>query len=114
LKPTTDPEKYKLVTSESVRVIASFKAKPGQQEALKQILMSLVEPTRSELGCIAYILHQDTNDIRHLVFDEIWVNMQALKEHAAKPYIRALSQRLQGIVSEPPVVETFYEVLLSS
>ncbi|UVS69751.1 putative quinol monooxygenase [Nitrososphaera viennensis] len=110
MKPTTDPEKYKLVTGDSVRVIASFRAKPGKHEALKQILASLVEPTRAEPGCIAYILHQDANDNRHFVFDEIWVNMQALKEHSAKPYILALPQKLQEIVSEPPRVETFYEV----
>ncbi|HVX03419.1 MAG TPA: putative quinol monooxygenase [Nitrososphaera sp.] len=109
-KPATDPEKYKLVTGDSVRVIASIRAKQGQQEALKRVLMSLVGPTRSEPGCIAYILHQDTNDVCHFMFDEIWANMQALQEHAVKPYIRALSQQLQGIVSLPPLVETFYEV----
>jgi quinol monooxygenase YgiN len=109
LKPT-DPEKYKLVTRDSVRVIASFKAKPGQQEALKQVLVSLVGPTRGEPSCITYILHQDANDACHFMIDEIWADMQALKEHSAKPYIRELPQKLQGIVSEPQLVETFYEV----
>lgn len=108
-KPT-DPEKFKLVTRNSVRVIASFKAKPEQQEALKQTLASLVEPTRGEPGCITYILHRDANDACHFMIDEIWADMQALKEYSARPYIRALPQKLQGIVSEPQLVETFYEV----
>lgn len=111
MKPTTDPEKYKLVTGDSVRVIASFKAKPGHQEALKQILVSLVEPTRNEPGCIAYILHQDANDVHHFVFDEIWTDMQALKDHAARPHIHALPQKLKGLVSGPALVETFYAIV---
>lgn len=111
-KEMADPEKPKFMTSaaDPVRVIASFKARPGQEGALRQVLESLIAPTRSELGCIEYVLYRDAADPLHFVFDELWANMPAFAMHSAMPYIQTLLPRIAMMISEPPRVEAFYRV----
>lgn len=42
---------------EGIILVAMVKAKSGQEEAVKAVLESLVEPTRKEPGCLCYNLH---------------------------------------------------------
>ncbi len=50
------------VPKNAVILTAMVKAKPGQEEAVKDALLSLVEPTRKESGCLCYNLHISLND----------------------------------------------------
>jgi quinol monooxygenase YgiN len=43
--------------SKRITVLALVKAKEGMEESVREELMSLVSPTRSEPGCINYDLH---------------------------------------------------------
>jgi len=61
-----------------VTIIAKIKAKPGKQEQLKNELLALIEPTRSEEGCINYNLHQDSDNDAVFMFYENWASKQAL------------------------------------
>jgi quinol monooxygenase YgiN len=69
---TTDIRKFRSRTADAVRVLAFFKAKPGKGRELEKALLTLVGPTRSEPGNIAYVLHSSTKDPDELVFDEIF------------------------------------------
>jgi Antibiotic biosynthesis monooxygenase len=40
--------------NEPVRMIARFTARPEQQQALRETLCALIEPTRREPGCLRY------------------------------------------------------------
>ena len=53
-------------------VIAKLKAKSGREEQPREMLQSLVEPTRAEKGCISYDLHRSHEDPRLFVFYESW------------------------------------------
>ncbi len=48
-----------------VVLTAMIKAKPGEEDAVKEILLALVEPTRKEAGCLCYNLHQSKSDKRN-------------------------------------------------
>ena len=45
------------VPEDTVVLTAMVKAKPVQEDAVKEALLSLVEPTRKEPGCLCYNLH---------------------------------------------------------
>jgi len=107
---TTDIQKFRGRTSEAVRVLAFFRAKPGKGKELEQILKTLVAPTRGEPGNIAYVLHRSTEDPDELVFDEMFSSMGAFKEHAQKPYIKGLAPKIKHLLAAPLEVKTYSEI----
>lgn len=107
---TTDIKKFQNRTADAVRVLAFFRAKPGRGKELEKILQTLVMPTRSEPGNIAYVLHRSTKNPDELVFDEIFASMEAFEEHAQKPYIKSLVSKISHLVDGSVTVETYSEV----
>lgn len=95
---------------ESLRVLAFFKAKAGRASELQTILLSLVEPTRSEPGSISYILHTNESDPHFLMFDEIWANRRTFEEHLQKPYIQSLLAKIEHLIEEHPRIEVYLKV----
>jgi quinol monooxygenase YgiN len=83
-------------------VIAILKAKPGQEAALRQELLRLIPPTRSEPGCLNYDLHQDTEDPARFVFHENWASKQHLDTHLETPHLKALAARADELLAAPP------------
>jgi len=94
---------------EGVIVVATVKAKPGQEEAVKESLLSLVEPTRKEPGCICYNLHQAKDDKTQFMFYEQWASKAALDAHGKTPHLSALGEKLKDRVEKGGM--TFYELL---
>lgn len=107
---TTDIKKFQSRTADAVRVLAFFRARQGKGKELEKILQTLVAPTRSEPGNIAYVLHRSTKNPDELVFDEIFVSMEAFEEHAQKPYVKSLATKTSHLLDGPVRVETYFEV----
>jgi quinol monooxygenase YgiN len=107
---TTDIDKFKTRTKDAVRVLAFFRARQGRGPELEKVLLDLVGPTRSEPGNISYVLHRKDGEPDALVFDEIWASRKALEEHAQKPYILSLGEKIKGLADGPPRVEVYFEV----
>jgi quinol monooxygenase YgiN len=83
------------VPKDAVILTAMVKAKPGQEEAVKEALLSLVEPTRKEPGCLLYNLHQSKSDPTMFMFYEEWASQEALDAHGKTPHMRALGAKLK-------------------
>ena len=98
------------VPKEAVILTAMVKAKPGEEEAVKEILLALVEPTRKETGCLGYNLHQSKSDKTQFMFYEQWASKEALDAHGKMPYMKALGGKLKGHTEKGGGV-TFYELL---
>jgi quinol monooxygenase YgiN len=95
--------------AEGVILTAAVKAKPGQEEAVKAVLLALVEPVRKEPGCLCYNLHQAKADKGQFLFYEQWASQAALDAHGKMPYMKALHGKLEGLTEKG--VLTFYELL---
>jgi quinol monooxygenase YgiN len=95
---------------EGIILTAMVKAKPGQEEAVKKVLVALVEPTRKEPGCLCYNLHQSKSDKAQFMFYEQWASKKALDTHANTPALKALPGRLKDKTETGGGV-TFYELL---
>ncbi|MCL4206539.1 MAG: antibiotic biosynthesis monooxygenase [Pirellulaceae bacterium] len=80
----------------AVILTAMVKAKPGQEDAVKEALMSMVEPTRKEPGCLCYNLHQSKTDPTQFMFYEQWASQEALDAHGQTPHMKALGGKLKG------------------
>ncbi len=93
-----------------VVLTAMVKAKQGQEDAVKEALLSLVEPTRKEPGCLCYSLHQSKSDPAQFMFYEQWASKEALDGHGKTPHMTALRGKLEDKTDRGGGV-VFYELL---
>ena len=82
-------------------VLAIAKAKEGKEEIVKQELLALVKPTRSEPGCINYDLHQAPDDKSFFIFYENWKSKEDLDKHLGMPYLKAFLEKAEGLLAKP-------------
>lgn len=87
--------------SNLVAALASLHAKPERADALEEILLSFVERTRAEDGCLAYDVHRDARDPNVFLMYEIWASPEALAAHHAQPYLAEFfGKRLDYLTGE--------------
>ena len=88
----------------TVHVLARFVARPGQEDALRAVLTSMIAPTRRELQCYQYDLIVDVNDPRQFCFVERWGSNAALDEHLETAHVKAALGQLEELVESPPEI----------
>ena len=86
----------------NVMLVARFRAKEGKEEEVGDILVSLVESTRAEEGCVFYYLHQVKDEKGHFLFYECFRSEEAFKIHAEDHYIKGFLDRTDELLAEPP------------
>jgi quinol monooxygenase YgiN len=107
---TTDMTKLQNRTDKSVRYLAFLEAKKGSGKELMDILLTLVEPTRKEEGNIAYIPHYSLDNPDEIMFDEIWVDREAIDNHFKQPHMKDLSTRIEYLLAKPVELKAYSEV----
>ncbi len=73
-------------------VVATLKARPGEEEALLAMLRALIAPTRAEPGCIAYELHRSDEEPGTFLFDEVWESRPLWEAHMQSPHLAAFGE----------------------
>jgi len=89
------------MAQKEITVLAKIKAKKPMTELLKQQLLSLIAPTRQEIGCITYELHQGPDDNSSFMFYEIWASKDALDRHIQTPHLKALLDKADDLFAGP-------------
>lgn len=89
-------------------VLARIKAKRGREEEVKKELKALIEPTRSESGCINYDLHQTVDDPSVFMFYENWRSKEDLDRHMETPHFKAWSEKAADLIDGPPDVTLWH------
>ena len=69
-------------------VIARHRAKPGKADAYERRMLADLEKTRAEPGALEFHIHRDRSDPDLFVIYEVWRDVQALREHFEKPYVK--------------------------
>ena len=84
-----------------ITIIARLKAKPGFEKRLEELAKSLIEPTRTEAGCIDYVLHRDLEDSTVYYFYENWRSQEDLDRHFQTPHFKRSFETAPEILAEP-------------
>ncbi|WP_445682508.1 putative quinol monooxygenase [Radicibacter daui] len=87
--------------TETVRLAAYLKAKPGEEAALAQALSKLALAVREEPGCIEYVPHAVAGQPGEFMFYEVWESQAALDAHAAGANLKAMEAPFARILAEP-------------
>ena len=98
------------MSAPTLRVIARLVAFPDKVAELKSLLLSIMEPTRQEEGCIKYELLQNQADPTDFTFVEEWESAALLEQHLASTHIQAAVKKLDGLAVAPPDIRR-YELL---
>jgi quinol monooxygenase YgiN len=77
--------------TQSLIIVASIAAEPGQAETVKNALLQVGPPSRAEAGCLKYELHFDQRDPNRFVMLEEWTGQEALDAHMATPHFLQLA-----------------------
>ena len=93
-----------------VTVFALLKAKPGMEETVKQELLALVGPTRTEEGCINYDLHQSLDHKGQFRFYENWTSKELLERHLESAHVKRFIAKADQLLTDPPEI-TLWEIL---
>ena len=98
------------MSREIVHVLAIFVAAPGKEDELEQVLISLVEPTRREAGCLRYDLVRGHGRSAELAFIEEWESMAHLDDHSQTEHLRAVQARVAPLLGAPASIERYRRV----
>jgi quinol monooxygenase YgiN len=94
----------------SVHVVARFLAKPGQEQALKAVLITLVPPTRRELGCYQSDLLESVTDPLDFCFVERWEDEKSFQQHADSPHVKTALADSAPLVAAPPDIRRYHVI----
>lgn len=82
--------------------LTQFVAKPGREVAIRDVLLSLVEPSRAEKGNVSFDVHELKNMSWAFYVLGNWMNEASLDEHLASGRIRTvLDQAAPDLVASP-------------
>lgn len=91
-------------------VIANARAKAGKEQALREALEALIEPTTSEDGNVTYALHQGAEDPAVFYFYENWESAAHLGAHMGTPHIAAFIAGMDDLLDGPLVIQQLRRV----
>jgi len=89
------------MAGKQVTVVVRMKAKTGMEVRVRQELLNLLKPTRTERGCMNFDMHQAPNDPSLFLFHENWVSGEDLKRHFETPHIKHWIEEAKALLAEP-------------
>lgn len=98
------------MSMKSLTVIAQVKARPGKEADVRRELLSLVEPSRKDDGCLNYDLHQAIDNPAMFLFHENWTSKAHLDRHLQKPDLQAVLGRVGQMTAEPPQITLWEKI----
>ena len=91
----------------NIRVVARITARPDTVDATRELLLSLIQPTRAEDGCVMYELLQNTSDPTDFTFVEEWTSDQALDAHLETAHLIEAAERGAELFAAPPDIRRY-------
>lgn len=85
----------------SIHIIARFNARPDAVDALRPLLVAMLEPTRKEAGCLSYVLLNNLADPTDFTFVEEWADQAAIDAHMQTPHLKALVENTAPLLASP-------------
>ena len=98
------------MSTSNVTVVATMKAKPGQEANLREALLALIPPTRGEEGCLNYDLHQAAEERGTFLFHENWTSKAALDAHLANTHLQDFLGKADALLAEPPRITLWTKI----
>jgi len=93
-----------------ITLTAVLKAKPGQEKALEDSLIELVNQVESEEGTLEYVLNRSQKYPSVFMVYEVYRDEDALTFHGSTDYFKAAMKKSAAFLDGKPVMEFYTEV----
>ena len=103
-RPDTSPDKPRPVanSADQMTLVPFFTIKHVEIDSVRRTHLSMVEPTRTEPGCIDYDLYQSVEEPSVMFFYENWSDQAALNQHMNTPnFYRFVRGEIDGKLVVP-------------
>lgn len=94
-------------------LIVTIRSKPGNHERVKELLLKLVDPVRSEPGCLYYNIYQQAEDLSAFMLVAGWANDEAVAAHPTHPHVPHLVELLMPLLDSAHPMERIHTVRVS-
>lgn len=84
-----------------VQLVAILTARPGQESALRDAIVSIIPAVRGEAGCLEYAMHVDRENPDRIVMFERWSDQQALDDHGSAAPFQSLAAEFDTLLAKP-------------
>lgn len=89
--------RYQDVPDGAYSVVAEVRARPGQEDALRQATRPLVGLVRGDPKNLVYFLQEDRAAPGHFIFYEIFASQPDFEAHNAMPYVQDWFAKLPAL-----------------
>lgn len=91
-----------------IHLVVRFRVHPGKEEAFQTAFDPVARASQQEKGCLAYaVVAREPGPT--FVLEERWQDGPALLAHSRTAHFASLGPAMAGILSEPPIIETYRE-----
>jgi len=94
------------IKSQERHIICAVRSMPANREAVKRLLLELVEPARQEAGCLYYDLYQNGAEPDSFFIVDGWASGHAIAGHAEHPNVVSVVEQLLPLLEVPLQVRT--------
>jgi quinol monooxygenase YgiN len=95
-----------------IQVLVRMVLVPEKQRDALQILRSVAERTRAELGCIRCSVYQDSDEQHGILYEEVWRSEDEMQIHLRSQEYRNLLLVLEMALKPPEI--TFNKIISTS
>jgi len=92
-------------------IVATMKAKEGQEMELEEILKGMIANVQPEEGVRMYTLHRAKDDPGKFLFYEMYKDKVALDFHGSQPYFKDFGRNISGLVVERPKIDVYEDII---
>jgi len=78
-----------------------FEPLPGREAEFRDHLLHVIEPTRTEPGCVAMRVFESMREPRHFAIHSEWQNEGAFEHHAQLPHTLRFVEAAKGLLTHP-------------
>jgi quinol monooxygenase YgiN len=82
-------------------IFARFRARPGNERAVAEVLLDVLAPSREEPGCLNIHAFRSTRDPRLFYIHSRWKDEAAFEHHASLPHTRRFVERVEPLIHHP-------------
>lgn len=95
----------------TIRTITKVIARPGQEAALKALLIEVVELARENPGCLRFELLQGNSNPGELVTLGDWQDDATFQAHYRSGYMDEFMREIPDLVNHPPDIQWYSLVM---
>jgi quinol monooxygenase YgiN len=85
------------MSTKPITVVVIFEAQAGKEAELRKALLSLILPTRKEVGCIDYDMHVCSNNPKKILFYQNWTSKRSYYAHLKSQHVMAATPWIEQL-----------------